>query len=308
MRVAVVTGGVGGAKMVLGLSEFLGGEHVTAIVNVGDDFEHFGLSISPDLDTLLYTLAGKANADQGWGRSGETWTFMEVARSLGGVDWFALGDGDLALHVMRSEALRRGETLSQVMARFAAEWGVTARMLPVTDDALRTVIDSDEGLLAFQTYFVERRCTPLVRRIAFEGAEASRPAPGVLDALAAAEAIVIAPSNPWLSVDPVLAVPGIREALQASSAPVIAVSPVRGGQAFKGPTAKIMGELGLAVDSAAIAAHYSGLIDGMIVDRDDDLSEAELAVRRTDIAMPTVERKRSLAAEVVAMARELADR
>lgn len=304
-RVAVLTGGVGGAKMVLGLSELLGGEHVTAIVNVGDDFEHLGLTVSPDLDTLLYTLSGKANVAQGWGREGETWTFMNVVRSLGGEDWFALGDGDLALHVLRSEALRQGVPLSRVMADVARAWGIAATILPVTDDPVRTMINSDEGLLAFQTYFVARRCAPRVREVRFDGAASSVPAPGVLDALATADVIVIAPSNPWLSVDPVLAVPGIREALAAARAPVIAVSPVRGGEAFKGPTAKIMGELGLAVESAAIARHYGGLIDAMLVDAADPIDQPSLTVRRTDIAMPTLERKRALAAEVMALAAQL---
>jgi LPPG:FO 2-phospho-L-lactate transferase len=303
-RVVVLTGGVGGAKLALGLTELLGGDRVTAIINTGDDFSHLGLRISPDIDTLLYTLAGKADAVKGWGRAGESWTFMDAVRSLGGDDWFQLGDGDLALHVLRTVALARGDSLSTVTTAFVKAWQVTATMLPVTDDPVATMIDTDEGLLAFQTYFVARRCEPRVREIRFDGAAEARPAPGVIEALAdpMAAAIVIAPSNPWLSVDPILAVPGIRQALRAATVPVIALSPVRDGLAFKGPTAKIMGELGLKVDSATIAGHYADFLDGMIVDDADDLAVAGLAVVRTDIAMPTLARKRELAAEVMAMA------
>jgi len=169
-RVTILTGGVGGAKLVLGLCHAVPAETVTAIVNTGDDFTHLGLSISPDIDTLLYTLSGKANAMQGWGREGESWNFMEATRSLGGVDWFQLGDGDLALHVLRSERLRKGEPLSSIIADFASVWGIEANMLPMSDDAVTTQVDSDEGLLEFQHYFVRRRCEPPVRAIRFDGA------------------------------------------------------------------------------------------------------------------------------------------
>ncbi|MES1972532.1 MAG: 2-phospho-L-lactate transferase [Pseudomonadota bacterium] len=306
-RVVVLTGGVGGAKLALGLTALLGGERVTAIINTGDDFSHLGLAISPDIDTLLYTLSGKSDVVKGWGLADESWNFMASLRSLGGEDWFQLGDGDLALHVLRTAALARGESLSAITASFARAWGVTATMLPMTDDPVATMIDTDEGLLPFQTYFVARRCEPRVREIRFDGAAAARPAAGVLEAIVdpSVSAIVIAPSNPWLSVDPVLAVPGLREALRAAPAPVIAVSPVRNGQSFKGPTSKIMSELGLSVDSATIAAHYGDLLDGLVVDTDDDLAVAGLAIDRTDIAMPTLDRKRALAAEVLAMATRL---
>jgi LPPG:FO 2-phospho-L-lactate transferase len=306
-RVVVLTGGVGGAKLALGLTALLGGDRITAIVNTGDDFSHLGLAISPDIDTLLYTLSGKSDEVKGWGRAGESWSFMDALRSLAGEDWFQLGDGDLALHVLRTAARARGDSLSAVTAAFAKAWRVEATMLPMTDDPVATMIDTDEGLLPFQTYFVARRCEPRVRGIRFDGAAAARPAPGVLEALAdpAVTAIVIAPSNPWLSVDPILAVPGIREALRAATAPVVALSPIRNGEAFKGPTAKIMGELGLTVDSATIAAHYSDFLDGMIVDSADDLAVEGLTVARTDIAMPTLARKKELAAEVLAMASRL---
>ena len=269
-RIVGLTGGVGGAKLVDGLYRVLPSASLTAIVNTGDDFRHMGLAISPDIDTLLYTVSGRANRVQGWGREGETWAFMEALRSIGGPGWFQLGDGDLALHVARSHALAQGQSLSAVIAGFASAWGLTMRILPMSDDPVATMLDTDEGTLAFQTYFVERRCQPVVRAIRFEGAQTARPNPEALAAIAGADAIFIAPSNPWLSVDPLLAMPGLRAALVATRAPVVAVSPLVGGQAVKGPTAKLMGELGLAVNNQAIAAHYRGLIDALIVHEGDD--------------------------------------
>ena len=216
-RIVTLTGGVGGAKLVLGLMRICPPEQITAIVNTGDDFQHFGLTISPDIDTLLYTLSGKANAAQGWGREGESWSFMDALKSLGGEDWFLLGDGDLALHVLRSHLLARGETLSAITARFAAAWGLDLTILPMSDDPVATHLNTSEGDMPFQRYFVERRCAPEVRAIRFEGAERAKPAGGVIEAITAPDtrAIVIAPSNPWLSVDPILAVPGIRDCWRA---------------------------------------------------------------------------------------------
>lgn len=273
-RVLVLTGGVGGAKLVLGLMQVMPPEDIVSIVNTGDDFAHLGLMVSPDIDTLLYTLSGKANAAQGWGREGESWSFMAALKSLEGEDWFQLGDGDLALHVLRTAALARGEPLSGITARFARAWDIAANVLPMSDDQVSTFLDTDEGELAFQTYFVARRCQPVVRAIGFNGAMAARPAPGVIEAISGPEtrAILIAPSNPYLSVDPILAVPGIREALEAAYAPVVAVSPIVGGTAVKGPTAKLMSELGIACTSASIAGHYAGLIDGLLVDARDGVS------------------------------------
>ena len=306
-RIVVLSGGVGGAKLVLGL-ERGGFGPVTAIVNTGDDFEHLGLRISPDIDTLLYTLSGKANAAQGWGREGESWNFMAVARGLGAPDWFNLGDGDLALHVLRSAALRAGEPLSAIVARFARSWGIAAAVLPMSDDPVATMIDSDAGLLAFQNYFVERRCAPAVRAIRFDGVEAARPAPGVIEAIGDPRnrAIVIAPSNPWLSVAPILAVPGMSEALRDAAAPVVAVSPLVGGAAVKGPTAKIMGELGLPCDARAVAAHYHGLIDGMLIDERDAPGDPDLAVMRIDTLMTTLEDRVRVAGAALALADRIA--
>lgn len=302
MSVVVLTGGVGGAKLVLGLCHALPPGEVTAIVNTGDDFTHLGLAVSPDIDTLLYTLAGKANAAQGWGREGETWSFMAALRSLGEEDWFALGDGDLALHVVRTARRARGDALSAIVADFARAWGVGAAILPMSDDPVATVVETDEGALAFQRYFVERRCEPAVRAIRFEGAEAARAAPGALEAIRAADSILIAPSNPFLSIDPLLAVPGLRTALAEARAPVVAVSPIVAGAAVKGPTAKLMRELGLAVSPAAVAAHYAGLLDAMLLDTGDTEDIPGIAVARADILMSTRDDKVRVARAALALA------
>ena len=308
-RIVVLTGGVGGAKLVLGLMRVCPPQDITAIVNTGDDFRHLGLAVSPDIDTLLYTLAGKSNAAQGWGREGESWSFMEALKSLGGEDWFLLGDGDLALHVLRSHLLANGETLSAITARFAAAWGLGLTILPMSDDPVATHLTTDEGDLPFQRYFVQRRCEPAVQAIRFEGAERAVPAPGVIDAIRDPEtrAILIAPSNPWLSVDPVLAVPGIREALAAAEAPVVAVSPIVGGQAVKGPTAKLMAELGLAITNRSIAAHYAGVIDGLLVDERDDAAGLSIAHDVTDTLMKTLEDRERVARAALALADRIAD-
>lgn len=307
-RIVVLTGGVGGAKLVLGLMQICPPGDITAIFNTGDDFRHLGLAISPDVDTLLYTLSGKANAAQGWGREGETWSFMDALKSLGGEDWFLLGDGDMALHVLRSHMLASGETLSAVTARFAAAWGLGLKMLPMSDDAVATHVSTDAGDLPFQRYFVEQRCAPAVRAIRFEGAEHARPAPGVIEAISDPEtrAIVIAPSNPWLSVDPILAVPGMREALAGASAPVVAVSPIVGGQAVKGPTAKLMGELGLEVTNRAIAAHYEGIIDGLLVDVRDGGEGLDIPHAVTDTLMKTLDDRARVARAALDLAERIA--
>lgn len=306
-RIVVLTGGVGGAKLVLGLTRIHPANQITAIVNTGDDFRHLGLSVSPDIDTLLYTLSGKANAEQGWGREGESWTFMSSLQSLGGEDWFQLGDGDLALHVLRSHLLAGGQSLSAVTAGFAAAWGLDLSILPMTHDSVATHLMTDEGDLPFQHYFVARRCAPIVRSIRFDGAEGATAAPGVIEAIMDPEtiAIFIAPSNPWLSIDPILAIPGICEALASAHAPVVAVSPIVGGQAVKGPTAKLMGELGLSVTNANIAAHYSGIIDGLLVDERDDASGLDIAYCATDTLMKTLEDRERVGRAVMAFAERL---
>lgn len=288
--VTILSGGVGGAKLVLGLCHAIPAEGVTAIVNTGDDFTHLGLAISPDIDTLLYTLSAKANEVQGWGREGESWAFMDALRSLGGQDWFLLGDGDLALHVMRTVQLRQGVALSSIVAGFARAWAIRATILPMSDQRVATKIQTDDGTLDFQDYFVRRRCEPAVSAIRFEGAATARPAPGVLEAIDDPDcrAILIAPSNPFLSVDPILSVPGIREALAATRVPVIAVSPIVGGRAVKGPTTKMMVELGLDVSAKVIADHYGGVIDGLVVDEADPALVLDLPTVRADTMMRTL--------------------
>jgi LPPG:FO 2-phospho-L-lactate transferase len=291
VSVTVLTGGVGGAKLVLGLSHAISGFGITAIVNTGDDFVHLGLHVSPDIDTLLYTLSGKANAAQGWGREDETWKFMKAVRSLGGADWFKLGDGDLALHVLRTTRLAAGESLSSITADFAAQWGVSTDIIPMSDDAVATEVETDEGRLAFQDYFVRRQCAPNVKAVRFAGASVAKPAPGVFEAITGAgvEAILIAPSNPFLSVDPILAVPGIRKALAEAHAPIVAVSPLIGGEAVKGPTAKMMRELAMPVTAASVAAHYADVIDAILIDERDPPERLDLPHARADTLMVTLQ-------------------
>lgn len=303
-KIIVLTGGVGGAKLVRGLAEVVPPDRITAIVNTGDDFRHLGLSVSPDLDTLFYTIADKSNAEQGWGRGGETWSFMEVLRSLGGEDWFQLGDGDLALHVLRSLRLARGERLSAITEDFARAWDIGIAMLPMSDDVVSTHLATDEGDLPFQHYFVERRCAPVVRSVRFEGAAEARAAPGVVEAILGADtrAILIAPSNPYLSIDPILAVPEIPAALMAAAAPVVAVSPIVGGQAVKGPTAKLMAELGVAITPRSIADHYAGLIGALLVDVRDDAADIGVETAIADTLMVTLEDRARVAAAALALA------
>lgn len=304
--VVALSGGIGGAKLALGLYHALPAQALCAVVNSGDDFQPFGLHVSPDLDTMLYTLAGLENPATGWGRRDETWNFMRVMESLGGESWFRLGDGDLALHVERTRRLAAGDTLSAIMSDVAGRWGVTARILPMSDDPVRTVVDTDQGTLPFQDYFVARRCAPRVTAIRFAGAETARPSHGALAALsdARARAIVICPSNPYLSIDPILALPALRAALADAPAPVIAVTPIIGGQAVKGPTAKIMDELGLPVSPSAVAAHYAGLLDGFVLDRADKQLESEIAVPTlvTDTMMRSLDDKIRLAESVLEFA------
>ena len=306
-QVVAITGGVGGAKLVLGLVHALPERTVTAIVNTADDFEHLGLAISPDIDTLLYTLANKANAAQGWGREGESWSFMTALRELGGEDWFQLGDGDLALHVLRSMGLQHGRSLSAIVADFARAWGISATVLPMSDDAVRTVVDTDAGTMPFQRYFVASRCEPVVRSIRFEGAKAARPAAGVIEAIMdpTTRAIIIAPSNPFLSIDPVLGVPGIREALAAAPAPVVAVSPIVGGKAVKGPTTKLMAELGIEPSAASVARHYVDFLDGLLVDERDPKVDLPVAQAVTDTLMVSLDDRIRVARAALSLADSL---
>jgi LPPG:FO 2-phospho-L-lactate transferase len=305
-KVVALSGGIGGAKLVLGLSRVLAPGNLTVIANTGDDFRHLGLAISPDIDTLTYVLAGLDDQERGWGRRDETWSFMAALRAIGGEAWFQLGDGDLAIHVERTRRLAAGEPLSAVTAGIAAGLGVATRILPMTDQPVATRVLTDEGWMDFQPWFVGRQADPAVRAVAFAGIEECRPAPGVVEALAADDlaAIVICPSNPFVSIDPILAVPGLRAAIAAAHAPVVAVTPIIGGNAVKGPTAKMMWEFGEAPSAAAVAARYAGLADvfvGDIVDGRIDLP-AGMALAEAQTWMRSLADREQLATAVLAAA------
>jgi len=304
--VVALSGGVGGAKLAHGLMRQLPGGALTVIVNTGDDFEHLGLHIAPDLDSVVYALSGLADPVKGWGRDDESWNFMAALKQLGGEDWFALGDRDLAMHVERSGRLARGATLSAVTARFCAALNIAARVLPMSDDPVRTRLETSEGTLEFQDYFVHRQCQPVVRAVEFVGAGAARPQPEALAALQRPDlrAVVICPSNPFVSVEPILAVPGLRAAIEATPAPVIAVTPIIGGKAVKGPAAKMLRELGLEVSGETVARRYAGLIDGFVLDITDPPPEpiAGVALRRAATLMQTVGDRDGLARAVLEFA------
>jgi LPPG:FO 2-phospho-L-lactate transferase len=297
--VLALSGGVGGAKLALGLYRVLPPDTLTIVANPGDDFEHLGLAVCPDLDTLLYTLSGEANPELGWGRRGETWTFMAALEKLGGETWFRLGDGDLATHVERTRRLAAGESLSAIIDDFRCRLGIAARLLPASDDKVHTRLATDRGWLDFQDYFVRLRCEPAVRRLEFAGAEGARANPDFLAALAdpRLQAIVICPSNPFISIDPIVAIPGVREALRACRTPIVAVSPIIGGRAVKGPAAKMMAELGLPVDAAAVARHYRDLLDVYIADESDGdaVADLDLPVVLAPTLMVTLEDRDALA-------------
>ena len=308
-----LSGGVGGSKLTLGLYRALPPDRLSVVVNTGDDFDHLGLRICPDLDTTLYTLANLDNPAQGWGRRDETWTLMRVIESLGEDPWFQLGDADTALHVLRTHRLRAGMPLSTVIDEFRQRLGISACLLPMTDDRVETRVDTDEGDLGFQDYFVRRRCQPRVRAIRFAGATTATAGPGVCEALAAEslEAIILCPSNPYLSIDPLLAVPALRAALERRRVPAIAISPLIGGAAVKGPTAKIMHELGIKSSAESIARHYRGLIDGLVIDTADAVEAANasasigIPVFPTATLMTTLEDRVRLARFVLDRADEL---
>jgi LPPG:FO 2-phospho-L-lactate transferase len=311
-RIVTLSGGIGGAKLALGLSRVLGPNQLTVVVNTGDDFEHLGLRICPDIDTMLYTLSGEANPATGWGRRDETWNFMAALDALGGATWFSLGDRDLATHVERTRRLAAGDSLARITADFAERLGVGAQIIPMSEDPVRTKVRSQEGWLDFQNYFVERKCEPVVSELVFAGAQSAKPHPLFLRALADGRlrAIVICPSNPFIRVDPILAVPGVRQALRGCGAPIVAVAPIIGGRAIKGPTAKMMRELGLEVSAASVARHYGDLLDIYILDPADGACLREIPCR-TVIApalMVTMEDRERLARAVLDAADALATR
>lgn len=269
MKVVALSGGVGGARFLRGLVEVVDPADVTIVGNVGDDLEVLGMHVSPDLDSIVYALAGVADEERGWGRADETWNALVTAAELGGEDWFRLGDRDLGLHLVRTQALAAGEPLSSVTARLAARLGVSAAIVPATDDPLRTWIETPAGSFPFQEWFVARGHRDEVDGVRFAGARGARPAPGVLDALQSAELIVIAPSNPYVSVGPILAVDGIRAALEARTAPAVAVSPLIGGRAVRGPADRMLSRLAGGTAPAHVAGCYEGLIDALVFDESD---------------------------------------
>lgn len=307
MKVVALAGGVGGAKLADGLARCLSPQDLTIVVNTGDDFVHFGLKICPDLDTVCYTLAGLANPETGWGRAGETWHTLNALEALGAPTWFQLGDQDLATHLERTRRLAEGETLSEVTQFFCQRWGIQHRVLPMSDDVVQTVVETDLGDLSFQEYFVKYRFEPSVRGFRFEGATQATAAPGVLEAITSSEIVIFCPSNPWVSIDPILAVSGVRQALLRAK--VIAVSPIVGGKALKGPAAKMFAEIGIPPSAQAVALHYGSLLSGFVFDRLDAAEELEIrsvGVRTlvTDTVMKNPADRQRLATEILTFAQQ----
>jgi LPPG:FO 2-phospho-L-lactate transferase len=312
-KILAMAGGVGGAKLADGLARLTPPADLTIVVNTGDDFQHFGLHISPDLDTVCYTLAGLANPATGWGRADESWTVMEAVSLLGGPAWFQLGDRDLGTHLERTRRLKEGQTLSEITQAFCRAWGVLPSVLPMSDDKVSTQVHTEQGVLPFQEYFVHLRCEPRVTGFYFEGLDQARPAAGVLKAVQQADAVVICPSNPWVSIAPILELPGFKRAVGAH--PVVAVSPIIAGQAVKGPAAKMYRELGIQPSAAAVAAHYGsqtdgGLLSGFVIDSQDGdqaqaIAETGLAVLVTETLMLEAVGRRELARKVLEFVNKL---
>jgi LPPG:FO 2-phospho-L-lactate transferase len=312
--VLAISGGVGGAKLARGLAAILAPADLMIVANIGDDFEHLGLRICPDIDSLLYGLSGRNDEVKGWGSRDDSWNFMAALGELGGETWFSLGDRDLALHVERTSRLRAGDTLSSVTADFARAFGVQAKICPVSDDPLSTMVMTEHGEMPFQRYFVAEQCRPTVRGFRFEGAEKARlsrdVASGFLNNI---DAIIICPSNPFVSVDPILAVPGFADLLRSSSAPIVAVSPIVHGEALKGPAAKMMLELGYECSALGIARYYQHLIDGIIVDKSDEhlvgsIRSLGIEVSAEMSVMKTDEEKSQLARKTLSLAHSIRSR
>ncbi|MDA0978794.1 MAG: 2-phospho-L-lactate transferase [Proteobacteria bacterium] len=302
-----LSGGVGGAKLALGLAEVLAPEQLTIVANTGDDFEHLGFCISPDLDTVLYTLAGWNNTAQGWGQEGESWQFLDALGRLSGETWFSLGDRDLATHVVRTNLLKQGHSLSEVIAYLAEKMNIRHSVVPMTDDRVSTRVNLQSGgSLSFQHYFVRDRCEPVVSGFEFEGIDTAQPSAGFIAAVDRADAVIVCPSNPFVSVAPVLSLPGIQD--QLADRPVVVVSNIVGGQALKGPAAKMMDELGMPTTALGVARHYreryGELFDGFVLDRQDAAMEAEVQALGystivTNTVMLTLQDKTELARQVL---------
>jgi LPPG:FO 2-phospho-L-lactate transferase len=301
-RYLAVTGGIGGAKLALGLSKILGADELGFIVNTGDDFEHLGLHISPDIDTLVYTLADLNNPETGWGRRDESWQFMSALADLGGETWFKLGDKDLALNIERSRRLGRGDSLSDVTGHLAKSLGVLHAILPMSNDPVRTRVHTDNGSMDFQQYFVRERCEPVVKSFEYSGSETATLNPDLRTWLESEQlaGIVLCPSNPFISIDPILSVPLLRDALCRCAAPVIAISPIVGGRALKGPLAKIMQEMAIPVTAGWIAEHYGDFLDGFVIDETDgalasEIEAAGITTVCTNIVMKSSQHREQLA-------------
>jgi LPPG:FO 2-phospho-L-lactate transferase len=299
VRVAVLAGGLGGSRFASVLAEMIEPEELTIVGNVGDDVEILGLHVSPDLDTILYTLTGRLDEERGWGRTNETWNALETAGELGAATWFRLGDRDLALHLVRTEKLRRGEPLSAVTRELAEAYGLAPALFPATDDRLRTWLATPAGDFPFQEWFVGRQHRDEVDGVRFEGADEARPAPGVLEALAEADLIAIAPSNPFVSIGPILAVREIREALEQRRAPAVAVSPLIGGKAVRGPADRMLARLAGGTGSKQVAGCYEGLIDALVVDEADADEDAGIRTVVTSTLMSDADARRRLANAVL---------
>ncbi len=304
MKACALAGGVGGAKLSAGLQDALSPGDLSVVVNTADDFDPWGLRVCPDLDTVMYTLAGVANPETGWGLAGESFAFLEAVSGYGGDTWFKLGDRDLATHVLRTQKLRAGHTLTGVTAELSQALGIPGRILPMCNEKVSTLLKTPAGLLEFQEYFVRRRQRDEVIGVDLRGIEDARPTGAVLEALSGADVIVFCPSNPVVSLGPVLSVPGMREALAAAPAPKVAVSPIVGGRALKGPADRMLSSLGHEVSSAGVAALYEGILDGMVIDRTDegqrgDIEALGMAVLATDAVMHDPPDRGRLAREVL---------
>lgn len=301
-RIVALAGGVGGAKLAFGLARLLPAESLTVIVNTADDLTLYGLAISPDLDTVMYTLAGINNPATGWGLAGDSSQMLDMLTRYGEPLWFGLGDRDLATHLLRTRWLAEGLTLTEATARLAQGLGIIHTLLPMTDAPVRTIVETvEQGRLGFQEYFVKHRWQPTVKSLSFEGTEAAQASPQVRAALESADAVVICPSNPFLSVDPILAVPGIRDLLAAK--PVVAVSPIVGGSAIKGPAAKLLAEFGLPTSASAVMAYYGDLLAGFVADKRDEGAiepAGDVALLLTDTIMQSDQDKIRLAGDVLA--------
>ena len=302
--VVALAGGVGAARFLDGLSRVMDPARLYIVGNTADDAEIHGLHISPDLDTVAYTLAGLANPQHGWGLKGDTFRCLESLRKLGAEAWFQLGDRDLATHLRRTVRLREGATLSQVSGELAAAWGLRSKLVPMSDDRVRTQVKTRHGTLDFQTYFVRRGARDTVRAVTFAGAKRARPAAGLLRAIRDASAIIVCPSNPIISIGPILAVPGIREALRKTAAPVAAVSPIVGGRALKGPAARMMKSLGMRVSALGVAELYRDFVDVFVLDKVDEeqaagIEKLGMLVVVTDTIMTGTSRKKALARAVL---------